>query len=272
MSDKMKQLLVQLTDVDETVRYDAAQALGKDGDERAVDGLVNALGDENHKVKYAALSSLVKIGSTDAATPTIAALLDDLDSRLWMLMTLDIGMRLRNGLFSMIEAGNTAVADLLVTALETKTLNENQRALIIRLIGRTRDARLVETFVDMLMIASPTIQGAAAEALGHISDTRAVPSLKIVVEDATDTRLQEIAITALGQVGDKQAGDVLLPLLDHSDEWIRRASATALAELGDKRAVRQILRMSREDTSQYVREAADAALRKLIMDDNDKPE
>ena len=214
----------------------------------------------------------LSFGELSRCSQSIAALLDDLDSRLWMLMSLDIGMRLRNGLFSMIEASNTAVADLLVDSLENKTLNENQRALIIRLIGRTRDARLVDTFMDMLMIGSTTLQGAAAEALGYIGDVRAVSSLTVIVEDATDSRLQEIAINALGQMGDRQAGDVLLPLLDHADEWIRRASATALADLHDKRAVRQVLRMSREDDSQIVRDAADAALRKLIMDDNDKHE
>ncbi|MEM6527976.1 MAG: HEAT repeat domain-containing protein, partial [Chloroflexota bacterium] len=120
----MEQLLEQLKNTDETIRYDAAQQLGKDGDARAVDGLVNILNDENPKVKYAALSSLVKIGSTTAATPTISALLEDTDSRLWKLLTLDIGMRLRNGLFDMIEPENTEVADMLHEAMERDDLSE----------------------------------------------------------------------------------------------------------------------------------------------------
>lgn len=260
----MNQLLVQLNDIDETVRFNAAQMLGKRGDAGAVDGLVSALTDEHPRVKYAALSSLVKIGSSTAAKPTIEALLNDLDSRLWMLMALDIGMRLRNGLFSMVEKTDANIADLLVNALDEENLSENQRALIIRLIGRTADNRMVETFIDMLMIGSEILQGAAAEALGYIRDDRAVPPLIIILEDA-DSKVREIAIDSLGRIGNPLAGDTLLPLLDNTDEWTRRAAVTALGDLDDKRAVRKILRISREDESMVVREAADEALRKLII-------
>jgi HEAT repeat protein len=267
--DKMQHLLQQLTDTDQTVRYDAAQALGKQGDPRAIDGLVNILGDDNPKVKYAALSSLVKIGSPTAATPTVAALLDDLDSRLWKLLTLDIGMRLRNGLFDMIEPGNVEVADRLNDALNDVSLSEHQRALVIRLIGRTEDDRLVDTFIDMMMIASETLQAAAAEALGYIGDERAVEPLITVLDDA-DSAVREIAINALARIGDERAGDALLPFLDSADEWTRRASATALGDLGDRRAVRKLLRMQREDDSQVVREAAGKALTQLIMNNEDE--
>ncbi|NJL95248.1 MAG: hypothetical protein HC915_16780 [Anaerolineae bacterium] len=99
-------------------------------------------------------------------------------------MTLDIGMRLRNGLFDMIEPGNTAAADMLIAALDRSDLSEHQRALVIRLIGRTHDTRMVPTFIDMMMIASETLQGAAAEALGHIGDDSAVEPLITVLDDA----------------------------------------------------------------------------------------
>lgn len=264
----MQNLLEQLKHDSHKQRYNAAQKLGKQRDARAVDGLVEVLRDDNHKVKYAALSSLVKIGSTEAATPTIAALLDDLDSRLWKLMTLDIGMRLRNGLFEMIERDNTEAADLLVEALNSEKLSLHQRALVIRLIGRTGDDRLVETFIDMLMIGDETLQGAAGEALGYIGDERAIPPLLVVLEDA-DSAVREIAINALGQIGDERAADKILPMLDSGDPWTRRASATALGNLGDRRAVRKLMHMMRDDEDEAVRDAADAALTQLIPADPD---
>lgn len=264
----MEQLLQRLTHTDESIRYDAAQQLGKQGDARAVDGLVAILNDETPKVKYAALSSLVKIGSTDAATPTIAALLDDMDSRLWKLLVLDIGMRLRNGLFDMIQPGNTTVADMLIAALDRNDLSEHQRALVVRLIGRTQDKRMVPTFVDMMMIASETLQGAAAEALGHIGDPEAVEPLITVLDDA-DSAVREIAINALARIGDIRAADTILPMLESGDEWTRRAAALALGELGDRRAVRPLLRMLREDESQDVRKAADTSLAQLIPNTGD---
>lgn len=264
----MEQLLQQLTHNDETVRYDAAQQLGKDGDARAVDGLVARLNDEHPKVKYAALSSLVKIGSPTAATPTIAALVEEMDSRLWKLMTLDIGMRLRNGLFAMIEPGNTAAADLLIEALNDVSISEHQRALVIRLIGRTEDDRLVETFIDMLMIGSETLQGAAAEALGYIGDERAVAPLLVVLEDARSA-VREIAINALARIGDVRAVDTILPMLNSGDVWTRRAAAMALGELGDRRAVRPLMHLLRDESDQHVRSAADAALSRLIPRQDD---
>lgn len=260
----MQQLIEQLNHTDQSIRFNAAQALGKSGDVSAVAGLVDVLNDDSPKVKYAALSSLVKIGSPTAATPTVTALLADLDSRLWKLLALDIGMRLRNGLFDMIKPSNTNVADLLVDALNRDDLTEHQRALVVRLIGRTQDTRLVETFIDMLMIASETLQGAAGEALGYIGDSRAVPPLLTVLEDA-DSKVREIAINALGRIGDPAAGEKLLEFLDSDDEWTRRAAAAALGDLGDRRAVRKLLRMQREDESQEVRETAGQVLTRLIM-------
>jgi len=264
----MKTLLTQLQNTDQRVRYQAAQRLGKMGDPDAIQGLVDVLYDDSPKVKYAALSSLVKIGSTDAATPTITALLDDLDSRLWTLITLDIGMRLRNGLFAMITPHNTDVADMLVTALDRADPKEQQRALIVRLIGRTQDDRMVPTFIDMLMIGSETLQGAAAEALGYIGDERAVGPLMAVLDDA-NSAVREISINALARIGDPRAGDVLLRLLDSPDQWTRRAAALALAHLGDRRAVRKLLRMQREDQDIEVRKAAGQALTALIKGDTD---
>jgi HEAT repeat protein len=268
MNNMLQQQLEQLQHSDETMRYEAAQWLGKQGDDRAVDGLVGVLNDDKPKVKYAALSGLVKIGSPQAATPTLTALLDDLDSRLWKLLALDIGMRLRNGLFDMVQPENTEVADLLVAALDDVALSEGQRALVIRLIGRTQDTRMVPTFIDILMIGSEMLQGAAAEALGYIGDKRAVSPLITVLDDA-DSKVREIAINALGRLGDTSAGDALLPLLDSNDEWTRRSAAEALANLGDRRAVRKLLRMQREDNDQEVRKVAGESLTRLIMQGGD---
>jgi HEAT repeat protein len=265
----MEQLLQQLQHADPTKRYAAAQQLSKHSNQRAVAGLVAVLTDDNPKVRYAALSSLVKISDPNAATPTIAALLNDLDSRLWSLLTLDIGMRLRNGLFDMVMTGNTPAADLLVDALENASLSEPQRALVIRLIGRTGDPRMVDTFVDMLALGSDMLQASAAEALGYIGDGRAVPPLIAILEDTEDSALCEITINALAALGDDRANEIILPMLNSADEWTRRAAATAMATLGDRRAVRQLLRMQREDESQVVREAAGHALTRLIMDNGD---
>ena len=61
---------------DSITRYDAALALGKIGDRRAVEPLIKSLGDINTKVRQAAASALGKIGDRRAVAPLITVLED----------------------------------------------------------------------------------------------------------------------------------------------------------------------------------------------------
>ena len=61
---------------DSITRYDAALALGKIGDRRAVEPLIKALGDIDTDVRQAAALALGKIGDRRAVEPLIKALGD----------------------------------------------------------------------------------------------------------------------------------------------------------------------------------------------------
>jgi HEAT repeat protein len=254
-------LVEQLQHADPQVRFDAAQKLGASKDTRAVEALAAALPDENSKVQYAAFSGLVKLGDARAAAKMVDLLLDAPGCRVWELMKLNIGLRLRAGLLDMVQRGDEQLAGTLIEALDNPALDVDQQAYIIRLLGRTADLRTLETFIAWLTDADLTTQGAAAEALGWIGDTRAVEPLLNCLgrEDAT---LREFAVEALARLGDRRAFDPLLNALNDESEWVRRSAAAGLGDFGDRRAI-EPLAAALNDEEPLVQEAAFESLKKL---------
>jgi HEAT repeat protein len=254
----------RLTHEDPAVRYEAAQTLGASKDSRAVEPLMTVLPDANSKVQYAALSGLVKLGDARAAVPILETLLANPHSRLWELMKLNIGMRLRFGLLDMIESGNRDITDMLVAALHDRALDDPQRAFIIQLLGRTQDRGVVETLIEMTLAETLTIRSAAAESLGWIGDQRAVAPLLATMNDVDNT-MREVAAEALGRLKDTRAVEPLIAALHDEDEWVRRAAAVGLGELGDRRAM-DALADAMRDPVEMVQDAAFDAIKQLSDD------
>ncbi|HVU10694.1 MAG TPA: HEAT repeat domain-containing protein [Phototrophicaceae bacterium] len=255
------QYLTDLTHTDPTVRYEAAQALGASNDARAIQPLIGALRDDNAKVQYAVFSGLIKLNAGEAAAPILDMLRSDINSRVWQLLKLNIGLRLRTGLLEMMPHGSDAMSAQIAAALQTPGLDEAQRALFIRMLGRTANLDQVDLLISLMVRGTPTIQGAAAEALGYVGDARAVAPLLLSVKDSRN-ELREIAAEALGRIGDASAFDPLIELLRDDNEWVRRAAAVALGELGDRRAV-EPLSAAMQDEQVMVQDAAFEALKKL---------
>src|SRR5215207_5700920 len=107
----LEQAIEQLNHADPEMRFAAAQTLGASNDLAAVEPLLTALPDANSKVQYACVSGLIKLGDARAAEPIITTLLNERGSRLWELLKLNIGLRLRAGLLDMIERGDIVMAD-----------------------------------------------------------------------------------------------------------------------------------------------------------------
>jgi HEAT repeat protein len=257
-----EQTIEQLTHTNPEMRYQAAQQLGTSQDERAVEALIAALPDANAKVQYAAFSGLVKLADKRAAAPLVALLLNDPHSRVWELLKLNIGLRLRNGLLDLVERGDSALADQLLAGLESEALDDPQRAFLVRLIGRTGDTRLVDELLDRLEWGTTTMQGAAAEALGYIGDTRAFGALLKVLQEADTGAMREISTEALGRIGDVRAYDALVEALKDEDEWVRRAAAVGLGALGDDRAVHPLVQ-ALQDPNTMVQDAAFESIKQL---------
>ncbi len=256
-----EQYLADMTHNDAGVRYEAAQKLGASNDARAIQPLIAALPDENSKVQYAALSGLIKLNAGEAAAPILDMLLNDLNNRVWGLLKLNIGMRLRSGLLDMMPHGDERMTGFILAALENDALDEHQRALLIRLLGRTATPEMAAFLIDVLLHGSPTIQGAAAEALGYIGSEEGVNPLLLFLNDNRD-ELREIAVEALGRIGHARAFEPVLARLQDANEWVRRAAVVALGDLGDRRAI-EPLSEALQDENDVVQDAAFEALKKL---------
>lgn len=261
----LEQTIDRLSHTEPEIRFQAAQTLGGSRDPRAVQPLINALPDENAKVQYAAVSGLIKLGDPVALNPILDRLLAEPDSRVWELMKLSIGTRLRAGLLDMVEPGDLTLADWLTEALDGDHLDEVQQAFFIQLLGRTRDTRAVEMLIDRLIQDTPTIQNGALDALGMIGDKRAVAPILLFMSDESAV-VRELATEALGRIAEPQTYDALVAALTDEEDWVRRAAAVALGNLGDKRAV-ELLAASMVDESTMVQDAAYEAI-KLLSDSN----
>lgn len=255
--------LADLTSDDPTVRFEAARRLGSTADAKATAALIETLGDANSKVQYAAMSSLIKHNDPAALGPLIDLLRAAPNSPIWKLINLSAGLRLRAGLLDLVAAGDTGMADQLLAAQESAEFDSHQQALFTRLIGRTADPRQVESFISMLASGDQVLRAAAADALGWIGDTRAVPPLLAILQRPDDHEaVREIAAEALGKLGDRAAVQPLIDALSDSSDWLRRAAAQSLGELGDHRAVEPLSALM-ADKSTMVQDAAFEALKRL---------
>ena len=256
-----EQWIVDVRHTDPAVRYEAAQKLGASSDGRAADPLIGLLADTNAKVQYAAFSGLIKLRAVDAAVPMVDMLLQDFNSRVWDLLKLNIGLRLRMGLLDLVQSGDQAVVDRVLHAIDTQTMDEAQHAYLIRLLGKAGATDRVHMLIDLLGGSSEALQTASAEALGWLKDARAIEPLIGLTGDYRDT-LREVAVEALGRIGDVSAFDAMLAALNDPNEWVRRAAIVGLAELGDRRAV-EPLADRLQDESTLVQDAAFEAIQKF---------
>jgi HEAT repeat protein len=260
----IEQYMTDLRHSDPTVRYNAAQQLGSSGDVRALSALISALPDSNEKVQYAAFSGLIKLGDSSAAAPMLTTLIDDMDSRVWALMRLNIGMRLRHGLLDLVPRGDNAIISQIETALARETLDTHQRAFFVRALGRAGTADAANSLLALLHHDNHDIRVAAGEALGWLGDARAVEPLLEMLLDSSD-QVREIAVEALGRIGHERAVEPIMRILQDEAEWVRRAAAVALGELGDARAL-DPLAEAMHDEDEMVQDAAFEAIKKLSTD------
>ncbi|MGQ9908458.1 MAG: HEAT repeat domain-containing protein [Candidatus Flexifilum sp.] len=259
----MSYSLTDLTHADAEVRFAAAQHFGKTGDTSAIPALIAALPDADSKVQYGVLSSLIKLKASEALHPILDVLLADTGSRVWTLINLNIGQRLRAGLLDMAQPGDLALSDRLHDILQGQDLNILQRALFVRMLGRTGDARRFDELHHLLTAGHPLLRGPAAEALGYLGDPRALAGLLAVLRDTgADDQVREPAAVALGQLGDPAAFDDLVAFLLDDNEFVRAACATALGKLGDRRAIEPLSQAMLQDTG-MVSDAAFEALKQF---------
>jgi|GEM_PF-1588972 len=134
------------------------------------------------------------------------------------------------------ETKESFIVDALIAAVQDTEIGD----IAIQALAKAGDNKAAEALLPLVEDGHPS-RGMAAYALGVLGESRAVGPLIALMGDS-DFSVRQQAATALGHLGDKDAGDVLAKASIHDGyRDVRKAAADALEELGDPRMVDGIL-------------------------------
>lgn len=138
------------------------------------------------------------------------------------------------------------------------------RQFVAYLLGQARDSRAIEPLIDALQDEHVGVRGAAANALGNIGDSAAIPYLLPLLRHA-NPQLIVWAAFALTKLG-RDSFDVLESTLRSDDVDVRRSTILAFQQLSDQRAVPLLLALAHDDSRRFSGDTTigEAAVRALI--------
>ncbi len=223
--------LQQLRSTDVTLRSDAAHALGKLADERAVPALAEALRDQDEYVRKSAVMALRRIGGPGAMEAMRAALADR-SEQVCLQAVKGLGELRDAGAVealikvlarrerSLVSAATEALSRIgpdavvpLMEAFKDRYLRRRIGAQVLRILTEM-GPRTMEPLLQVLTDENYYIRYTAMTILGRIGDRRVVgPILHAFL---SDPRLQETAVGTIGRLeergvlalspGDREAG------------------------------------------------------------------
>lgn len=278
---------------DKNVRDNAAWALGKIGDARAVNPLVAIFRDKNeHIAKRLGVVSLLRvIGSSQVIEAFMTAFEEDDD-----FDRLNVSEILH-------DIGDARVVKRLIVFLEGE--NRTKKIYAAKALGGIGGVRAVDPLIAALREKDTYIVRSAAKALGEIGDVKAVEPLidtlkwrskdKITSDSARDalihlgsTAVESLtnalsnkneyirlgAAQVLGVIKDKRATKALIQVLEGPDghaasavseaDWrVGEVACWALGMIGDKSAIEVLKSIQKDTKSTMVKDAAEEALEKL---------
>jgi len=267
---------------DADIRLAAAQAL-REVDRtqlylQAKEPFIDALKDEDWRVRQIAIQVLAELGEPDTLGPIVKALEDQNP-----------------------QVQETAV-EALAANVGSSRLPEDAGLAVVEFLGRTGDARYVEALISafrhafqmnylsvqhaardaLVGLGSPAVQplcGILGEQVGigtkpchkevieilvRIGDRQAVAPLITVLKE--DPNFSSDAAKALGKFGGPEAVEALLSALGDRRDYMRATAAEALGEIGDARAIEPLKALQTTDEEEIVRKAAAAALRHMELE------
>jgi len=188
-ADDVDNLIIDLTDQNDTVRVDATRALFVLKDARSVDPLILALSDEDSEVRAGAASALGWIKDIKATDPLIRALDDD-DAVVRSTAAGSLGV-----------INETKAVEPLIRALDDEDFSVRANAAISLGLLKSHDA--VNPLIQALSDKDSEVRWRAAYSLGEISDNLAIDPLKQALDD-DDATVREEARAALEKIEPQQ--------------------------------------------------------------------
>ena len=195
---------------DESIRRDAAFALGKISDSSTVDPIINELNYEKNNV--------INSSVNDVGESTIEQLINSLNNE-------NIDVR-KNAASALIKIGEPAV-DMLINALE----NENWRVRwhTAEILGEIKDDRAIKPLINALKDENNGVISNSIIALCEIGK----PAVKILINalKSGEWRVRWHTAEILGEIKDDRAVKPLTDALNDENSDVRRAATKALERI-----------------------------------------
>ena len=240
-------LLSVLNDQSAAVRLAAIEALGQQGDPRAIDALVQTLrNDTDARVREAAAEALGNIDSPRAVPGLIAALTAEKEG--------DVRAKIASALG---EIGDPRAVEPLAGAVRDPEVDVRRE--VVAALGQLESRSAVPALIPALRDSDIETRKRAAEALGNLESPDAIEALSAATKDA-DADVRQHAVAALGEIGDKRALAVLTAASKDAEVEVRRESIQAIANLDDLESAPPVLIAALKDEDREVRKAAAEAL------------
>jgi HEAT repeat protein len=220
-----------LGDEDEKVREAAIEGLWEDNDPALIDPLISLLRDDpSTSVRAGAATSLsryVLLGELEKIraehfSVVREALLETIRSPFE-----DVEVR-RRAIEAIAYSSEEGVREIIEAAYYDE--DEKMRISAVFAMGRSADPYWSDLVIGELESANPEMRYEAAMACGELELSAAIPLLADLVNDG-DREVQEAAIWALGQIGGDEARRILHACYQEGDEFLREAVEEALEHL-----------------------------------------
>ncbi len=224
-------------------KIEAIKMLARLGDPRAGLALAGLVKDEDDQVRQAAIDALEHMaGILDE--PTAAALLEHLQDD-----------HLRERVTALLGVIPTSIGPL---SERLRDPDETIRQRAAEILANLLDPRSADAFVDAM--ADPNLRDLATDTLrklGAIRDRidQLLDDLRAVEESELKEGVRQETVIQLHQIG-RPAVEILLEYLEDDDWIVREAAADTLGKIGDVRAVEPLMDRLRKDKDTGVKEHA----------------
>ena len=249
-------LIQALNDKEESVRAQAAKALGAIGDASSVPQLVAALNDPQPSVRGACAESLGKMRAI-ASVPALAQKLSDPEAC--------VAVKCAQALWRIERKPDLAVP-VLIRALRDRRAGSDAKFVLGEIGAAAKDAvpALVQSLREERVARPLRTPPSAALALGRIG----APAVPELISELTNghSEVRTSAAIALGFIGNPahDAAPHLMPLLADKNLEVRQAAALALGAIEpDNRELVPALKELARDDDIFLAGAASAMLRNL---------
>lgn len=241
------------------VRLIAFETMGKIKNERAIQHLISALGENDIEIRETAVEALKKSGNS--AVEHLIAALSDKDPAVRTTSAMILG-----------ELKNESAVEPLTAALTDQDQSRIMRYEAAKALGKIGDQSAIIPLINALKDPDSHVREGAAEALRDIGKPVVEPLIDALKHKNLSVRVSAAII--LGEIQDSRAVEPLINslLIDAYDNgsWMFRAEAAkALGKIKDPRAIEPLNILS-NDKDSYVRETALWALEEITRENTDK--